>query len=71
MRTLIGHEYEVRLADVDGVEYDGWFRARYLTATARSMGWLWEFEDNRLRLLGIEEATVVDVRAVPGKGGAA
>jgi hypothetical protein len=71
MKLLIGHEYDVRLADDNGVEYNGWYRARYLTANARAMGWRWEFTDPRLRLLGIEEATVVDVRAVPGKGGAA
>ena len=62
MRTLIGHEYEVRVEHCDGGTIDGWFRAKYLTPHAREMGWLWEVDDPRFTRLGIEEVSIVEVR---------
>jgi hypothetical protein len=62
MRLLIGREYEVRVEHVDGCPIDGWFRAKYLTAHAREMGWLWEIDDPRFSRLGVEEVNIVAVR---------
>ena len=62
MRTLIGHEYEVRCEDMESGTLDGWFRAKYLTPHARQMGWLWEIDDPRFVKLGIEEVHIVEVR---------
>ena len=53
MRLLIGREYEVRVEHVDGCPIDGWFRAKYLTAHAREMGWLWEIDDPRFSRLKV------------------
>lgn len=62
MRTLIGHEYEVRVEDFDRGTIDGWFRAKYLTPNARQMGWLWEIDDPRFARLKLEEVSIVEVR---------
>jgi hypothetical protein len=62
MRTLIGHEYEVRVEHLDGSPIDGWFRAKYLTAHAREMEWLWEIDDPRFSRLGVEEVAIIAVR---------
>ena len=66
MRTLIGHEYEVRVEDFVGGTIDGWFRAKYLTPNGRQMGWLWEIDDPRFTRLGLEEVGIVEMRAVTG-----
>ena len=62
MRTLIGHEYEVRVEHLEGGTIDGWFRAKYLTPHAREMGWLWEIDDPRFARLGVDEVSIVEVR---------
>jgi predicted transposase YdaD len=62
VRTLIGHEYEVRVEDFDRGTIDGWFRAKYLTPHARQMGWLWEIDDPRFVRLKLEEVSIVEVR---------
>ena len=61
---LIGHEYEVRCEDFESGTLEGWFHATFLTPHARQMGWVWEIDDARFRELGIEEVTIVEVRAV-------
>jgi len=64
VRTLIGHEYEVRVEDDCRGLVDGWFRARYLTPHARQMGWLWEIEDSRFSRMKLEEVSIVEVRPI-------
>ena len=64
MRTLIGHEYEVRVEDFDRGTIDGWFRAKYLTPRAKEMGWLWEIDDPEFRRRRLEEVSIVEVRPI-------
>ncbi len=62
MRTLIGHEYEVRVEDADRGTVAGWFRAKYMTPRAKRMGWLWEIDDPRFVRMELDEVSIIDVR---------
>ena len=70
MRTLIGHEYEVRVEEIERGTLPGWFRATFLSPHARHMGWSWEITDPRFARYKIEEVGIVEVRACsrPGRG---
>jgi hypothetical protein len=62
MRTLIGHEYEVRIEDFDDGFIDGWFHAIFLSPHAREMGWSWEITDPRFARYKLEEVHIIEVR---------
>lgn len=62
MRTLIGHEYEVRVQLIEGEAIDGWFRAKFLTPLARKEGWVWEMNAPAFSRLGYVEVSIVEVR---------
>ncbi|MFA5187550.1 MAG: hypothetical protein WC551_13810, partial [Patescibacteria group bacterium] len=64
MKTLIGHEYEVMVDDLESGTKIGWFRAKFLTPHAREMGWAWEIIDPRFARLRIEEVHIVQVRSI-------
>jgi hypothetical protein len=65
MRTLIGHEYEVRVEHECGA-IDGWFRAKFLTPLARKEGWVWEMNDPAFSRLGYDKVSIVEVRPCSG-----
>jgi hypothetical protein len=71
VKTLIGHEYEVRIEDFERGTIDGWFRAKYLTPHAKQEGWLWEIDDPCFVRLKLEEVNIIEVRPVCQKQDAA
>lgn len=67
-KLLFGGEYEVRCEDFEYGDL-GWFRAKYMTAHAREMEWLWEIIDPRFKrddAVGITDWRLPDLVGASG-----